>query len=256
MQSHASYVVVYNGLNFAEWSEQVSFHLGALDLDLALLEDKPPALTRTSLTAERNLMNNWIRSNRLCLMFMKMTVAGNIKVSLPEVETAKEFMEELKKRSKTADKSLASTLMAQLTTMKYDGKSTMHDHILEMTSLVAKLKTIGMTVDDSFVIQFIINSLPKEVYGPFHMTYNLNKDVWTLNELTNQLIEESRHLGPYKPHTINLTNDHEVCSSKGKPSSSTGKNKINSAMKVGVKDKCHFYHKAGHMKKDFPKRKQ
>ena len=47
MQSHVASVVMFNGLNFAEWSEQVLFHLGALDLDLALLKDKPVIATPT-----------------------------------------------------------------------------------------------------------------------------------------------------------------------------------------------------------------
>ena len=45
LHSQASSVALFNGLNFSEWSEQVKFHLGVLDLDLALLEDKPAAIT-------------------------------------------------------------------------------------------------------------------------------------------------------------------------------------------------------------------
>ena len=41
---HASVVTIFNGLNFSEWREQVNFHLGVLDLDLALLEEKSAAL--------------------------------------------------------------------------------------------------------------------------------------------------------------------------------------------------------------------
>ena len=36
LHSHASYVPLFNGLNFSDWWEQVQFHLGVLDLDLAL----------------------------------------------------------------------------------------------------------------------------------------------------------------------------------------------------------------------------
>ena len=42
-------IPVYNGLNYADWSEQVLFHLGALDLDLALLEEKPIVVNVTPL---------------------------------------------------------------------------------------------------------------------------------------------------------------------------------------------------------------
>ena len=53
LHSQASSVPIFNGLNFSEWSEQVNFHLGVLDLDLALLEDKPAAITDTSSEEEK-----------------------------------------------------------------------------------------------------------------------------------------------------------------------------------------------------------
>ena len=43
---HASYVPVFNGLNFSGWSEQVHFHLGVLDLDLAFQVEKSAAITK------------------------------------------------------------------------------------------------------------------------------------------------------------------------------------------------------------------
>jgi len=33
LHMHAMYVLVFNGLNFSDWSEQVQFHLRVLDLD-------------------------------------------------------------------------------------------------------------------------------------------------------------------------------------------------------------------------------
>ena len=30
----------FNGLNFSDWNEQVQFHLGVLDHDLAMLDEK------------------------------------------------------------------------------------------------------------------------------------------------------------------------------------------------------------------------
>ena len=55
-------------------------------------------------------------------MFMRMTIANNIKTTLPKTKNAKEFLSNVEDRFKTADKSLAGTLMAKLTTMKFDGK--------------------------------------------------------------------------------------------------------------------------------------
>ena len=50
LHSQASYVLIYNGLNFSSWCEQVQFHLGVLDLDLALLTYKPVVITNSSNT--------------------------------------------------------------------------------------------------------------------------------------------------------------------------------------------------------------
>ena len=56
--------------------------------------------------------------------------------------------------------------MGTLTTMKFDGSRTMHEHVIEMINIVARLKSLRMNVDENFLIQFIINSLPSE-YGSF-----------------------------------------------------------------------------------------
>ena len=46
--------MIFNGLNFSEWCEQVNFYLGVLDFDLALLEEKPTDITDTSSEAEKS----------------------------------------------------------------------------------------------------------------------------------------------------------------------------------------------------------
>jgi len=73
-------------------------------------------------------------------MLMHMSIANNIKSALPKTESAKEFMKSVEEHSQTADKSLAGTLMSTLTTMKFDGSHTMHEHVIEMTNIAAKLK--------------------------------------------------------------------------------------------------------------------
>ena len=64
------------------------------------------------------------------------------------------------------DKALVGTLTAELTTMKFDGSKSMQQHVLDITNTPARLKTLGMNVDDSFLVQFIMNSLPFE-FEPF-----------------------------------------------------------------------------------------
>ncbi|XP_057990190.1 uncharacterized protein LOC131172696 [Hevea brasiliensis] len=116
-----------------------------------------------------------------------MTIANNIKTTILQTENAKEYLNFVEERFRSANKSLAGTLMAQLTTMKYNGSKSMHEHIIEMSDMAARLKTLGMAVDDSFLVQFILNSLPPE-YGLFQINYNTIKDKWNVNELANKLV--------------------------------------------------------------------
>ncbi|KAH1240889.1 hypothetical protein GmHk_07G018629 [Glycine max] len=94
----------------------------------------------------------WKRSNRLSLMLMKMT-----------------------------------TLMSILTTMKFDGSHIMYEHVIEMTNITTRLKTLGMTVNENFLVQFILNSLSSE-YDL--MSYNTIKDKWNVHKLYNMLVQE------------------------------------------------------------------
>ncbi|XP_062075407.1 uncharacterized protein LOC133779464 [Humulus lupulus] len=145
LHSQATFVVKFNGLNFSEWSEQVQFHLNVLDLDLTLLSEKPAAVTTTSRAEQRPSYKAWERPNRLSLMFMRMTVANNIKSTIKKIESAKEFMKFLEESSQSefVDKSIPGTLIDTLTTIKFDGSRTMHEHIIEMTNMETRLKTMG-----------------------------------------------------------------------------------------------------------------
>ncbi|XP_019236491.1 PREDICTED: uncharacterized protein LOC109222002 [Nicotiana attenuata] len=153
----------------------VQFHLGVMDLDLALLNDKPTAITDTSSADEKSFHKAWERSNKLSLMFMRMSIANNIKSTIPQKESAREYLKFMEECFRSADKSLTGTLMAELTTMKFDGSGSMQNHIIKMTNITTRLQTLGMKVDDSFLVQFIMNLLPPE-YGPSQINYNTIKD--------------------------------------------------------------------------------
>ncbi|XP_050937814.1 uncharacterized protein LOC127148366 [Cucumis melo] len=134
-----------------------------------------------------------------------MTIANNIKSIIKKTEDAKEFMKSVEKcsQSESADKSLAGILMNTLTNIKFDGSRTIHEHILEMTNLIARLKTMGIEVNENFSVTFILNFLPSE-YGPFHMNYNTLKDKWNAHELQSMLIQEEARLKKPIIHSANL----------------------------------------------------
>ncbi|XP_065616106.1 uncharacterized protein LOC136061771 [Quercus suber] len=122
-----------------------------------------------------------------------MAIANYIKTTLSKTDSAKEFLSNVEERFKTVDKSLTGTLMAKLITMKFDGKRVIQEHAIEMTNLAAQLQTLGMNVDEFFLVQFILNSLPPQ-YGPFQINYNTMKDKWNVNQLAIMLNQEEARL--------------------------------------------------------------
>ncbi|KAG8652034.1 hypothetical protein MANES_06G047550v8 [Manihot esculenta] len=60
-----------------------------------------------------------------------------------------------------------------------------------------------MTVDDSFLLQITMNSLPTK-YETFHINYNALKDRWNIDELSSKLIQEVARLKKQRVHSINL----------------------------------------------------
>ena len=104
-----------------------------------------------------------------------MGITNSINRALPKTNNAKEMLNFVEECSQTTHKSLARTLMSTLTTKKFSGSQNMHEHLVEMTNLSTRLKSLGIEVDESFLVQFIQNSLPSE-YGPFHINFNSMKD--------------------------------------------------------------------------------
>ena len=131
-----------------------SFNLGVLDLDLALLNDRHAAIMDSNSIEQKAFYKAWERSNRLSLMFMRIPIVSNIKATIPCTKSAEEYMKLVKERSQfeSVNKSSPETLMGTLITMKFDGSCTMHEHVTETIKIETKLKSMGMEVNENFIV--------------------------------------------------------------------------------------------------------
>ena len=115
-----------------------------------------------------------------------------------------------------------------------------------------------MKVDDTFLVEFILNSLPLE-YEPFQINYNTIKDKWDISELSGMLTQEESRLKKQRGHSINLMYQEGGKGVKVKANNLKKKKahaKVSQDAHKELKaDVCRFCKKEGYYKKDCLKHK-
>ncbi|KAF5458961.1 hypothetical protein F2P56_022953 [Juglans regia] len=160
LNSESSNISILNGDNFSDWKENVLSTLGFMNLDLALRVDEPPIPTESSSLVDKSTYERWEQSNRLSLMLIKSHMSKSIRGSIPDCDKVKDCIKAIEEQFVSSDKALASTLMNKLSVIKHGKSRSMHEHIMEIRDIAAKLRSFEIEISDSFLVHFILNSLP------------------------------------------------------------------------------------------------
>ncbi|CAJ2664638.1 unnamed protein product [Trifolium pratense] len=238
-------IPMLNGMNFKSWKESVEIVLGCMDLDLSLREERPVA---TAENVNATKIEKWDRSNRMCLMMIKKSIPEMMRGSIAESENAKKFLEAVEKFFAKNDKVETSSILSKLISMSYKGKGNIREYIMEMSNLASKLKALKLELPDDLIVHLVLISLPAH-FGQFKVSYNTQKDKWSLNELISHCVQEEERLKREKTESAHL-----VTGSQNKRKKAAGNFSKNKKAKEQHKEStCFFCKKAGHMKKDCSK---
>ena len=185
-------IPVFNVINFKSWKENILLVLGCMDLDYAIRKEQPASLTDESSATDKLNFEKWERSNRLSLMMIKRSIPeafrGGMSNDSDEV-SVKDFLDELEKRFAKNEKAETSKLLADLVQMRYKAKGNIQEYIMEMSNIASKLKALKLDLSDDLLVHLVLISLPAQ-YGQFIVSYNTQKDKWTLNELISHCVQE------------------------------------------------------------------
>jgi hypothetical protein len=83
----------------------------------------------------------------------------------------------------------ASMLMTKMMHAKYDGRESVHEHILKIIDMSNKLKDLEMPLPDPYVIHYILLLLPS-IFENFKINYNGSDKKWTTTELIAKCSQE------------------------------------------------------------------
>ena len=132
-----------------------------MDIDCAIRKDEPNPITKTSTAEVACLYDKWERSNRLSMMFIKTKISVGIRGSVEQIDKVKPLLKAIDEQFVTSDKALASTLIMQFSSTKHTEIRGVRDHITRMRDIAAQLKSLEVTMLDTFLGHYILNTLPQ-----------------------------------------------------------------------------------------------
>ncbi|XP_075473302.1 uncharacterized protein LOC142504304 [Primulina tabacum] len=163
-----------------------------MDLDYALREDRPALLTSSGTADQKGSLEKWERSNRMSLMIMKHSIPDTIRGAIPEENDAKKLLTQIADRFAANEKR----------------KGIIREYIMEMSNLVTRLKAFKLELSEDIVVHLVLISLPAQ-FNQFKISYNTQKEKWTMNELIAQCVQEEKRLKQDMIESAHLTSNYQ-----------------------------------------------
>jgi hypothetical protein len=101
-----------------------------------------------------------------------------------------------------SSKTYASTIIKKLVTEKYSFDSGVREHILKMSNMASKLKTMDMRLKYEFLVHLVMSSLPKE-FEAFEINYNSQPENWGIEKLIVMCVQEEERIKDARGDFIN-----------------------------------------------------
>ena len=96
---------------------------------------------------------------------------------------------------------------------------------MEMSNLVTRLRTLKLELSDDILVHLVLIFLPTQ-FSPFKISYNTQKEKWTLNELIAQCVQKEERLKQEKIESAHLTTTyHDNVAKREKKNNNNSKRK-------------------------------
>ena len=122
------------------------------------------------------------------------SISNVLQHQMQDVELASDIMLSLTEMFGEQGRSASKETMRQIYNTKMAKGSSVREHCLTMISNLNTLEVLGADIDVESQVDMILQSLPKS-FKEFRLNYNMNKKVYTLSKLMNELVAAEGILG-------------------------------------------------------------
>jgi hypothetical protein len=91
---------------------------------------------------------------------------------------------------------------------KYSFGSEVREHIMKMSNMASKLKSMDMGLKNEFVVHLVMSSLPKE-FEAFEINYNSQPENCGIEKLIAMCIQEDERIKEARGDSINHMKHHK-----------------------------------------------
>lgn len=160
-------------------------------------------------------------------------------------------------------------LLGQFYNFKITSLSTIHESISQIQGLAARIRNLGVAIDDKIIMSVILNSLPKEKFANFLTSWSMfSKSDDTLDSMLSYLMAEIGKLKASDSEVAFFVNGknhkkrthgaiHQDSNKQdGKAATSNNNKRKWSGDKKRVRGSCNYCKKSGHWVKDCMKLKR
>ena len=123
---------------------------------------------------------------------------------------------------------------------------------MEKSHIASKLKALKLELFEDLLVHLVLISLPAQ-YSQFKVSYNTQKDKWTLNELISHCVQKEERLKRERTESANFTSISKDKKRKRGKEAAVGTSQHKVQKKQGEEFTYYFCEKARHKKKECPK---
>ena len=122
------------------------------------------------------------------------SISNVLQHQMQDVELVSDIMLSLKEMFGEQGRSTKQETMRQIYNTKMAEGTSVRKHCLKTISNLNTLEVLGTDIDGESQVDTILQSLP-ESFKEFRLNYNMNKNVYTLSKLMNELVTAEGVLG-------------------------------------------------------------